>query len=536
MPVQVDLATLLELWRERRDPALVPLITKLGAKVAIDETKQLGGLKPTALGDAILSALGNVTPEKLHAFLPVIERFVRTGRGSWPVVELLAELPPDPRIARLALALLRDFDDLSHSSTKLWRRLIDLVETHGDPEAGAMLGWAPALGKMGPTVRPRLDNVTKRLAKSKALSNDELTEIERTIDAFVPGAPRHVASQHASTGEELLAEIQRNPNDDDARLVYADWLSSWNDPRGEFIVLQFQRAEGKSTPAGEKRESALLKKHFREWAGPLRPLLTPAARHGDDPVRREELAVPLPGYERTTFAKGFLASLNPFELPRHRRAVLDDPIWSTIRELAFAPAIAPSMRSLESIERCFPPLLPDLAKLHRPLEHVYVYATAYGNTAPPEVLEPFAVKRMTIWIQNRLERVSTWMRAMLSANPSLESIRFEGSSFQTYGDDDCWPALESAPPAFTSFELDFAPQERVGLRRVDGKWDALSVSPLSLARPADEWRRIFAPFTRRRLTSAFVQVPKRGFNGRESFEALLKELARDVELRPQESG
>jgi uncharacterized protein (TIGR02996 family) len=41
---------------------------------------------------------------------------------------------------------------------------------------------------------------------------------------------------------ELLDAIIANPDDDDARLVYADALSSQGDPRGEFIVVQMELA------------------------------------------------------------------------------------------------------------------------------------------------------------------------------------------------------------------------------------------------------------------------------------------------------
>ena len=40
------------------------------------------------------------------------------------------------------------------------------------------------------------------------------------------------------TEADLLAAIRANPYDDDARLVYANWLLERGDPRGELLVLE----------------------------------------------------------------------------------------------------------------------------------------------------------------------------------------------------------------------------------------------------------------------------------------------------------
>ncbi len=63
------------------------------------------------------------------------------------------------------------------------------------------------------------------------------------------------------------------PWEDAPRLVYADWLTENDDPRGEFIVLQCRLASGKLAPkdvkAAKVREAELLDAHREEWFGPL---------------------------------------------------------------------------------------------------------------------------------------------------------------------------------------------------------------------------------------------------------------------------
>jgi uncharacterized protein (TIGR02996 family) len=67
----------------------------------------------------------------------------------------------------------------------------------------------------------------------------------------------------------LLAEILANPDDDAPRLVYADWLTQREDPRGEFITIQCELARTRdAAPASlREREAALLKKHKKAWVG-----------------------------------------------------------------------------------------------------------------------------------------------------------------------------------------------------------------------------------------------------------------------------
>jgi uncharacterized protein (TIGR02996 family) len=76
----------------------------------------------------------------------------------------------------------------------------------------------------------------------------------------------------------FLRAIIGDPDDDTARLIYADWLDERGDPRGEFIRVQCQLArlpQADSRVEGlHARERALLKDHQQEWLGlPHHPLL-----------------------------------------------------------------------------------------------------------------------------------------------------------------------------------------------------------------------------------------------------------------------
>ena len=80
----------------------------------------------------------------------------------------------------------------------------------------------------------------------------------------------------SSIEPELVAGIVAAPDDDGPRLVYADWLSDHDDPRGELITVQcaLAIADRNDRPAHETillrdRSSDLLELHRARWLEPV---------------------------------------------------------------------------------------------------------------------------------------------------------------------------------------------------------------------------------------------------------------------------
>jgi uncharacterized protein (TIGR02996 family) len=73
--------------------------------------------------------------------------------------------------------------------------------------------------------------------------------------------------------DAFLQAICEEPDSDDPRLVYADWLEERGDPRGELIRLQCRLARMTQAdpdwPACRGRAAELLDRHQAEWQGPL---------------------------------------------------------------------------------------------------------------------------------------------------------------------------------------------------------------------------------------------------------------------------
>lgn len=78
--------------------------------------------------------------------------------------------------------------------------------------------------------------------------------------------------------DPLFATILENPDDDAARLVYADWLEEHGQQeRGELIRVQCERARLPDDDDRQRelffREEALLAAHGKDWLGKLKPLV-----------------------------------------------------------------------------------------------------------------------------------------------------------------------------------------------------------------------------------------------------------------------
>jgi uncharacterized protein (TIGR02996 family) len=75
------------------------------------------------------------------------------------------------------------------------------------------------------------------------------------------------------TEARLLRSVLAAPDEDEPRLVYADWLMEQGDPRGELIIVQCRLQDRSLTPteraALERQERALLVQNKSRWLAPL---------------------------------------------------------------------------------------------------------------------------------------------------------------------------------------------------------------------------------------------------------------------------
>jgi uncharacterized protein (TIGR02996 family) len=78
----------------------------------------------------------------------------------------------------------------------------------------------------------------------------------------------------------LFEAILAQPEDENLRLVYADWLEERGNPRAEFIRVQCALAHDQPEPRKAElqvHELQLLKKYRRKWDAPLHRALAGTA-------------------------------------------------------------------------------------------------------------------------------------------------------------------------------------------------------------------------------------------------------------------
>jgi uncharacterized protein (TIGR02996 family) len=78
--------------------------------------------------------------------------------------------------------------------------------------------------------------------------------------------------------EAFFQAVLDEPDDEDLRLIYADWLEERGDPRGEFIRVQCRLAHlprwARARPGLEARARELLAENLWTWNAPLHRLLS----------------------------------------------------------------------------------------------------------------------------------------------------------------------------------------------------------------------------------------------------------------------
>lgn len=267
-------------WRARRSPVLAELVALIDPRA------------PDAVSEQIAAI---VTPR---------------AASSLANLKQLAKLD-DPRLAGWAIDALVHLPFTAAGGDTFLHAVVATAARHRDPRLSAQ---APAIKAA----------VTTRIGRL-ATRNKLVRGVERAI-AACPAVVAATASESeheralaqivepmrgsARSAEALLAAIYANPDDDAARLVYADLLSDLGDPRGEFIALQIARGDRVPTA----RELELQKLHGKAWLGELAPVLSWGK-----------------GYARTTFRRGFLSNADIIlSVGKKLRPILTHPAWSTV--------------------------------------------------------------------------------------------------------------------------------------------------------------------------------------------------------------
>lgn len=499
------LEVLLHGWGKTFDPSLGRLIEALGASLATP----LEGL-PLKKGEraAALATLAKKAPDaERSAVLAAFEDFAReaAGRLVWPSIEAWAKTKPDPRVARMALRVLTV---IQHGLTaKVWRRLVNCIEQHGDlgvvEDARAYEATLQKRGGGWGFSPERFSNVLKKLTKARKCTQPADPAAVARMLALVGGRTAPAPPPKLGDATAMIEAIVARPDDDGPRLVYADWLMEQRHPAGEFIALQTARtkARGRVSAAARAREEELLATQRKVLLGPF-----------DGVVAKSDLR----------FERGFVVAARALEnVPAH-------PLTRLLRQVEFEDGFANGARFDSLVEargpeprrNALPPLAPKLARWD-------VVGDEFPSLA--KAIAKLQLEALTIRSLKNV-RLDTLL-GELFRSPATRGLK----SVELFLDRTCTPivALEAAPATLTSLIVRAGGQVDVTFTRTETGWSVL-IDASYFANPdwvAQVMPELLAPFAKVPLQVATIELPVPA-SQRERFEGAIA-IVRGRSLRVQ---
>lgn len=256
------LQALIAAWAERPLPEVAALVERFEAAL------------PSPAFDGDTKAFTKLAKKAGPSDVGSLARAIVAGKTADTIarLEALRAFRDDPRVSQALLELLKLVPWTSNGARPVWTKTFDLITRIADPRFLALAPKLPAEWKFRENQREwmqlqlgrAVEAVTATRAKTPVAP---LTKPEaKALDELSARLKPQKKSSQQNDAASLLAAIYANPDDDAARLVYADWCLERQDPHGEFITLQFK---ANKTKEESKREAELQKKHGAAWLGAL---------------------------------------------------------------------------------------------------------------------------------------------------------------------------------------------------------------------------------------------------------------------------
>ncbi|MBX3226459.1 MAG: TIGR02996 domain-containing protein [Labilithrix sp.] len=423
-------------WRATRHPRFAAIVLAIAAR----EPARAGEPPLGASGKAVDVAKWNAVEEARDwRDLPRLLALVAAGRSALALerVERLATWD-DPRVVTALLELLEDPPFTAGSTRKLWQAVVAALEGSGDVRARDGMASLSLRYKtindtdLGAWLAGAMSRAAAKMNEPPPLTaadEAQLAEHERALFGEVRAEPAPAPPAR----DDLFREIVESPDDDAARLVYADAASERGDPRGEFIVLQVERAAGRGTPERADLERRTFgRAELAAWSAPLGVAAN-----------------------TVTFERGFPAAVQLANTGLAQVATARE--WGTVRRLTrmeHAPVKAllelldgEHGRNLRDVGVVKPSLLAKLRTRELPWTHV----TTRGDKLAPEHLE-----RLPGLVHLAIDGPGAFTRALFAAAPRLESVcltaPFEGDGRSVFGAIPTLRRIELRTPGMTRSE------------------------------------------------------------------------------------
>ncbi|MEZ4320897.1 MAG: TIGR02996 domain-containing protein [Myxococcota bacterium] len=453
----VALDLLVHTWGTWRDPDLADAIEALDA--LLGDPAPLTAPTPKKLHALWMERGEHPRPSEVGGLLATADNGSSSEREAR--LELMLHWAPDPRVPQ---HLERVFTDYAIGARRrFWAAVQDNLVHHADPRRRADFDRREArYAEPGPLnrymeVRKHIRRTSaafhEAVAAARPLSGPERAGFDAYMDAFrayARGAEQAEGDRQAQEAA-LVEAILAAPDEDGPRLVYADWLAEQGDPRGEFITLDVQLAQGRKVQG--KRDKA-LKQHQTLIYGPLK------SRPGRGRPDIDRGLVVNAGFDARKLA-GLSQVEHDAALRDHRWAFVTD-LYADGSEAAVLYRVAP-LRSLVRVRLGLdgvaglvgrseplpireldvggssPPddawepfdrihlVAPELETMH-----VLTWARGGGRVVPPASFFASPVMASVQWLQSGAESVGgrlnpmEWLNRMVAAHSPLRELRLEG--------------------------------------------------------------------------------------------------------------
>lgn len=260
----------LEAWRATRDAETAGLVTTISDRLLASRGKDGKGIRDPARWLAAAEDAGADVVGRLASTLFAVKQVDARARFGGA-----RAFPADPRMSRALERGLLEPPWVGRASKDDFAIAFELCVQHADPGLVATLERLATESYRRGTSAEMNVWMTAQCGVAARAGREVLATTARPDDAGREALARELAATERGHGrgerseQELLDAIWADPESDELRLVYGDFLLERSDPRGEIFALQWKALRGEATEEDRAREATLVEKRLRPLLGPL---------------------------------------------------------------------------------------------------------------------------------------------------------------------------------------------------------------------------------------------------------------------------
>lgn len=203
-----------------------------------------------------------------------IDRYVSANKNLEPLagggrLYLVTVRPPDEALWLVAILDQPEHDGESWVAVENTIAMTDISKLRSKIKFESGVGITAKKGALGMSLQtPRALTAEDAALLNAAVGFGAAADSDDAEDRPLPGSPEEIVKSSGVRSVSLIDTIIADPDNVDAKRVYADLLAQNNDPRGEFILLEIALDGPLSIRRREQlraRHAQLLQQHGETW-------------------------------------------------------------------------------------------------------------------------------------------------------------------------------------------------------------------------------------------------------------------------------